>query len=81
METIDFFKPAGTMPSDREWLMSLVNEGRRISKHSLTEKLGHGSNKENFVNLGKSGAAGRVKEWKRVPDLTYFIRGKKCTKR
>ena len=42
-------KPPGTAPSVREQLTSLVTEGRRISKHSLTRKVGHGSRRQDLV--------------------------------
>ena len=42
-------KSAGTMPSNREQLPSLVIEGRRVFKHSLTRKVDHESNKQDFV--------------------------------
>ena len=44
-----FLKPAGTAPSVREQLTSLVIEGRRISKHSFTRKVGHGSSRQDLV--------------------------------
>ena len=43
-----FLKPAGTAPSVREQLTSLVIEGR-ISKHSFTRKVGHGSSRQDLV--------------------------------
>ena len=48
-ETMAFLKPAGTAPSVREQLTSLVIEGRRISKHSFTRKVGHGSSRQDLV--------------------------------
>ena len=42
-------KPPGTSPSVREQLTSLVTEGWRISKHSLTRKVGHGSRRQDLV--------------------------------
>ena len=48
-ETIAFLKPPGTAPSVREQLTSLVIEGRRISKHSFTRKVGHGSSRQDLV--------------------------------
>ena len=42
-------KLVGTMPSDREPLTRLVIESTRMSRHSLTKKVGHGSNRQNFV--------------------------------
>ena len=47
--TIAFLKSAGTTPSDREQLTSLVTEGTGMSRHSLTKKVGHGSNRQDFV--------------------------------
>ena len=44
--TTDFLKSAGTTLSDREQLTSLVIEGTR---HSWTKKVGHGSNRQDFV--------------------------------
>ena len=44
-----FLKPAGTAPSVSEQLTSLVIEGRRISKHSFTRKVGHGSSMQDLV--------------------------------
>ena len=44
-----FLKPAGTAPSVREQLTRLVIEGRRISKHSFTRKVGHGSSRQDLV--------------------------------
>ena len=44
-----FLKPAGTAPSVREQLTSLVIEGRRISKHSFNRKVGHGSSMQDLV--------------------------------
>ena len=44
-----FLKPAGIAPSVREQLTSLVIEGRRISKHSFTRKVGHGSSRQDLV--------------------------------
>ena len=47
--TTAFLKSAGTTPSDREQLTSLVIEGTRMSRHSLTKKVGHGSNRQDLV--------------------------------
>ena len=47
--TTAFLKSAGTTPSDREQLTSLVIEGTRMSRHSLTKKVSHGSNKQDLV--------------------------------
>ena len=47
--TTAFLKLKGTTPSDREQLMSLMIEGRRMSKYSFTKKVFHGSNKQDFV--------------------------------
>ena len=44
--TTAFLKLAGTTPSNRT---SLVIEGTRMSRHSLTKKVGHGSNRQDFV--------------------------------
>ena len=46
---VAFLDPSGTTPSDREQLISLVIEGKRILKHSLTRKVDHGSSKQDFV--------------------------------
>ena len=43
-----FLKPSGTRPSLREQLTNLVIEGRRISKHSLMRKVGHGSKRHDL---------------------------------
>ena len=48
-DTIAFLKPAWTTPSDKKQLTTLVIEGKRISKYSLTKKVGHGSTKQEFV--------------------------------
>ena len=42
-------KPAGTVPSVREQLTSLVIQGKRTSKHSFTRKVSHGSNRQDLV--------------------------------
>ena len=47
--TTAFLKSAGTTPSDREQLTSLVIEGTRMLRHSLPKKVGHGSNRQYFV--------------------------------
>ena len=47
--TTAFFKLVGTTPSDREQLTSLVIEGKRMSKHSLTKMEGHGANRQHCV--------------------------------
>ena len=47
--TTAFLKSAGTTPSDREEL-SLVIEGTRMSSHSSSKKVGHGSNRQGFVD-------------------------------
>ena len=44
-----FLKSAGTTPSVREQLTSLVIEGPRMSRHSFTKKVGHWSNGQDFV--------------------------------
>ena len=47
--TTAFLKSTGTTLSDREQLTSLVIEGSRMSRHSLTKKVGHGSIRQDFV--------------------------------
>ena len=44
-----FLKSPGTTPLGREQLTSLVIEGKRISNHSLTRKLGHGFSRQDFI--------------------------------
>ena len=46
--TIAFLNSAGTTPSGNEQLTSLVIEGSRISIHSLTRNVGHGSNRQDL---------------------------------
>ena len=47
--TIAFLNPSGTKPSDNDQLTGLVFEGNRISIHSFTRKVGHGSSKQDLV--------------------------------
>ena len=47
--TTAFLKSAGTTPSDGEQLTSLVIDGTRMSRHSLTKKVGHGLNRQDLV--------------------------------
>ena len=46
--TMVFLNSSGTTPSDNEQLTSLVTEGSKISIHSLTRIVGHGSNKQDL---------------------------------
>ena len=47
--TIAFLNSSGTTPSDSEQLTRLVIQGSKISIHSLTRNVGHGSNKQDLV--------------------------------
>ena len=42
-------KPSGTCPSSRERLISLVNDGNKMSAQSLIRKVGHGSSRQDLV--------------------------------
>ena len=49
--TIACLKGFGKMPFLRDKLTSFVNEGRRVSRHSFTICVGHGSREQVFKGL------------------------------